>query len=237
MTKWIGVLIFLFFISNSHAQTDSLSLQATSSNLLQQEISFSYTGGKLAEALQQLSQKQLKFSYSDDRIAPVSVSSITISDIPLYALMDLLLENTKFTYLVVGRIILIVEDETPETDTTEKTTSSPVAVKPESHIYTPNSSEIEIPPKLKRTLDKLYHDELKWAAKRGEIMASPSDTVISPKQSGSPWDDYFLTGGLGVNVYTLRTRTNMNLDLNWEEELGYKNNMESSIRLELVLVL
>ena len=208
MTKWIGVLIFLFFFSNAHAQTDSAALQSAASDLLQREVSFTFSGGKLTEAFQQLSKKQLKFSYSDDRIAPVSVATITVSDTPLFALMDLLLQNTKFTYLVVGRIILIVEDETlHETDSTEKPRASPVIIKPESHIYTPHSSEVEMSPKLKRTLDKLYHDELRWAASRTKNTSSAGDTVVSPEQSIA-WDGYFLSGGLGINAYKLRTQTN-----------------------------
>jgi hypothetical protein len=115
VTKWIIFACFFITFNISKAQkteSDDTPLQKESKNILEREIDFSHKAGKLEDVLQQLSITQnIKFSYSHDRIQNVEVKEKLYISTNIASILTSLLFNSGFNYMVVGRIIVIVEDD------------------------------------------------------------------------------------------------------------------------------
>jgi hypothetical protein len=205
VTKWV---IFTFFLLTSNIifaqnlESDSTSLQRTSSEILKRKISFSHKAGKLEDVLHKLSLDQnLKFSYSHDRIQHVEVKENTYASTELASLLAELLQNKGFNYILVGRIIVIVEDKnnvnkansTADTLRTppdsvvipnvnsipsdSSATSHPDSKVTENsadkdHLYSPDLNLARLDKGERRKIQKLYKGERKWASRRKEFMTA-----------------------------------------------------------------
>jgi hypothetical protein len=115
VTKWIVFTCLIFTVNILQAQitdSDSSALQTVSKGILEKEFDFFQKKGKLENVLYQLSLEQnVKFSYSPDRIQHIEVSEKFYKATNLTSLLSSLLLNTGYNYIVIGRIIVIVEDD------------------------------------------------------------------------------------------------------------------------------
>ncbi|WMJ71932.1 STN domain-containing protein [Cytophagaceae bacterium ABcell3] len=203
--------IWLSTMHLSHSQThDQDSLYAISGNILDKKVCLNYSGDKLITALQKLSiEHGIKLSYSDSKLGPIKIKAVNKDNIPLSAMLELLLRGTKFNYVLAGRSIFIVEDKNkkpaPVNESESDTVKTKESVQRQKHIYTPNNNYIALTPKQKREVHRRYKKELKWASKRAKRLdAQKSDTLkpSQPKRSTKTphANRLFVAGNLGVGI-------------------------------------
>lgn len=243
MTKWILFSFIFLFCFRSYAQTknsDTAAVHSSSKNLLEKSISFRFQGGKLALALEQLSKEHgVKFSFSDNKIESEKVSAIEHKEAPLSVLLDTLLNPTTFTYMVVGTNVLIFEDKkktaSGNNSVSDSTFSDSTASVYKSHIYVPQSGEINLPPKLRKELARLYREELKLASKRNDKIKEKTDTTriesYIPKEDVLSNYRYYISTTFGLNTNQIRLKSNTKLD--WRKDLDYVNTVSNSFVPEL----
>lgn len=206
MTKRILLSFLLFIVSYiviaQESEQDSSSLKSSSQSLLKRDVTFYHPEGSLESALYKLSIEQnIKLSYSDDKINKVFVKEAYYSSVELGLLLNFLLQHTGFRYIVVGRIIVLVEDKTissdvPHSDTTSasstttRTPSDTIGVpvdtapatsdssaRPEKHvganpIYSPDANLSMLSTKERKRIQQLYKKELAWSRRNKRIFAS-----------------------------------------------------------------
>ncbi|MFN6944970.1 MAG: STN domain-containing protein [Cytophagaceae bacterium] len=239
MSSLFYFFIFVFFFTTSFAQnpaSDTATLYSVSKNLLQKEISFVHSGGKLADVLKDLSRESgISFSYSEDKVKSVSVGSINVKDKSLHSTLNTLLSNSGFTYMLVGRVVFLVEEEAKaeaeEFKREANASERPFLEKYEKHIYTPKQSNFKLSPEQKKILRRHYREELRWASKYGSNKEVVGDTLKIPKNNLPVYslasNKYYVGGTLNLGFYN--TRIVSNYKFNWQREMGYEANTTTSI--------
>lgn len=240
MTKWIIVLLLFllqFSVTAQHTSFDSTNLETVSQELLKREITFSFEGGRLENVLSQLAEQTgINLSYSNDRISDVTTNSFQQTALPLFSLLDLLLENTDFTYLTIGRNILILKKAPADSvDSLSNNTTSLTSSKNNAHIYSPRTfNDTGISPLQRKIIKELYREELKWAAKRHQDSATERDSlsVVSPPlPTDINLSEFYVSAAFGLPI--LLPKISNATTLPWQQEFLYDNKMNSRLNLAI----
>lgn len=224
------VLFFIFFFTAGFSQenADSVALQKDSETFLAKKINFSWKGGKLTELLDQLGEEQgLKFAYSEDKIENIGIAAKTFSRTSLSEMLESILKNSEFNYLIIGRTIAIVRDvKAPEKNTPSATNpNSRITQGNESHIYPTSSLSNRLSSEEEKLLRKIYGKELRWKARHSSEPTEKSNDSIEPRRKtyaaiplikGKSW---FIRANLGLDNYFLRYR-NVS-PFSWKNDLDF----------------
>lgn len=253
MTKWILLPFLIIVVQIAVAQTsgsDSSSLKNVSLNLLDRRIDFFQLSGRLEAALSKLSSEQnIKFSYSDDKIQNVNVTEKNYSSEPLSRVLTSLLANSGFTYLVVGRMIVIIEskevrqEEAASSDTTQKPSGSAGTVSSSelsiNHVYNSNAQLARLSPAQRREIERLYKKEMAWSLRSKRILRRFGKDTI-PKEAKRPRTVYnyavpekglYASGSFGVISFNPRFRENSSL--RWREDLNFNSYVQNCFPIQL----
>lgn len=241
-----GLFLSIFLISfaavSQNQPADSQYVRQLSESILQKKLDFQWNGGSLSAALNKIgSEHKIKFSFSNSRIEDVQTSSISYYQIKLFDLLNLLFKNTGFNYVLVGRLIAVYKDETNinipnvPADSSLAVTDTIYKKKP-SPVYSPSStgylSEYE-----RKLLNKIYKEELQWAAHhRKEQQKSNSDSIDTESRKDytiRKRKDYryfiLLSGGYPTNQIKWKDNTR----LPWREDLKWDSKWENNFYPEL----
>lgn len=234
MGKWILLLFSHLIFNNLIAQVkekDSTSVESSSEDLLGKHIDFSHPASSLEAVLEKLSvEHNIKFSYSGDRIADISLSSKNYLSLPLATVLSSILRNTGFTYITVGTVIVIVPGEGKaslyETDTTTLTDSLEI----EEYVYSPDKDLESLPRVVRKRIQEVYKEEQEWSEFRRK---GGNDSLFRP----SSWplfelahSNLYFSGSLGIIAYVPRFRSISRLP--WKEDLQFKSKIKPTVRPE-----
>ena len=246
MTKWILLPLFLLVVDLVIAQkieSDSLSLQNISQNVLNQKISFIQKEGKLEAVLKIISSTyNVKFSYSNDKIENVIVKEVVYDSVQLSYLLNSLLLNTGFNYMAVGRMVVLVEEEKKAlqlpADSISPIVDSPEAEDPYSnnHIYSSSTDLSHLSDREKRRIKHLYDREVFYAMRNKRYMGkgfrdttnTPDKPLELPDNYKKDEKDYFISATIGWLGFVPRIVEKSSLD--YKRDLSFEYNVQPTLQ-------
>ncbi|MBO9699082.1 MAG: hypothetical protein J7604_02670 [Sporocytophaga sp.] len=231
------VFFFISFITLSQSLTeDSQFVNKFSESVLERNITFSWSGGSLADALNKIgAENEIKFSFSNSTIAGIKIPANNFSSTKFSDLLFQIFKNTGFNYVLVGRIVAVYKDEKnlpSKYEIPDSTAITPQEKKQTyNQVYTPAFTQ-EIPWRERKILKRLYREELRWAA-RYRRQRENRDTINSEKEKGyKPLNKdgdflYFISTDLGLRANILKYQSNS--QLHWKEDLLWKSKSETNV--------
>lgn len=185
--------------------------------LLSKEIVYANTQTLLSESLRELAKStQTNIVFSESTLGTTPARIIPKGRRSLQQVLELLLSDTWFDYLVIGHTVAIVtatKRDKPKTDSTQRAVSR--------HIVTNvNQSFDHIPPKERRLMRKILLQELDQ--RQLKIVEKNDTTYVVPLQY--PQHKAFVQ--LGMPLYTLQHRS---ASTAWKSDLSYKSHARLSL--------
>ncbi|MFN3402582.1 MAG: hypothetical protein ACK40G_00715 [Cytophagaceae bacterium] len=247
MIKWLTALFFisLHSIHILFAQTpdqESELVKTTSQTILVKVVSFVQPEGSLEAALNKLSDEQkISISFSPEKISSVKLKAKKYSNEKMALILAEMLQNSGFTFLMVGRVIVIFEDSDTNKSLEEKkdsiTTQKPSAAKPKpdnagiikKYSYSSEMNLSKLPSSERKKIHNLYKREMEWAAthlRPGQ--KSLSDTTGASKSNfrNRIRKDFYVKAGIALLKYIPSVKSSG--DETWRRELNFNTKVPLS---------
>lgn len=238
------VFCLLSFLS-SFGQTlnsDTNAISRTSQILLEKKIDFSWQGGSLDQVLEQLHLKYgFKFSHAGQQISFTNIKANSFKEVSLGYVLEALLKNTNFDYLLVGRMVVIVKRKSQNKEAVIKDSSKTIALgnnsiekTAKSHVYSSNNDLEGLSWYEKRVIYKTFKKELHWQQRRQASSGEGNDSSATQKTSAKATNHiykHFLEASVGIQKPLLSHKDNTNLD--WESEMGFEQKAKTTLNADM----
>lgn len=239
------LLFFLYFVPGYTQQpaSGSSDFKKTSLNILARKVRFYWKGGSLTDALEKLAEDQeVKFSYAPGKLSQIHTEAYNANLVHLADLLDTLLKNTGFTYVVVGSTVVIVQEEKKESemgsspsDTMPRSTGKAPA-NPSAHVYPGSAVAGKLPFKERLRIYSIYRKELHLTAKYKIVRMGMGRDTLTPEEKKDPQFylplsyRYYLSASFGLNRYHLRYASDLGKD--WKSGMALQTESKGSFHPE-----
>lgn len=217
VTKYI-FCILTFWSLVMYGQTIGTDLESKSVQLLQTKIDYVATKSSLKEALKSLGfDNNINILFSSTTLGETKASPVVSGKMELGPLLSLLLKDTGFDYVVVGKSIAIVENLVKPVANDSGQVSAPTSkALLQTHIISEKTKSFEhVPKKDRRMVRSLLLKELH---NYGLELEEGKDTIIVKPIEDGPRYGIALSGGYLSN--NIKTRSLVSYD--WRTELRYQ---------------